>query len=117
MKETFKSNIYVRHIPKNVTEEQFAEVMSKAGKIISKKLKGHEQTVNGETFVAYQIGYVCYEDVRQAQKCIQMYDASNAFGFGHKPLRVDFWQSRFDLQHENEEKNINQVKKFIHFIQ
>jgi len=117
MKETFKSNIFVRFIPKEITEDQFQKEMVKAGKILSLKLRDNEQTVNGVTFVSYKVGYVCYEDVRQAQKCIQMFDASNAFGYGQKPLKVDFWQSKYDLQHENEEKNINQVKKFIHYIQ
>ena len=116
MKETFKSNIYIRYIPKEVTEEEFRDKMSKVGKITSLRLRDNEQTVNGVTFVNYKVGYVCYDDVRQAQKCIQQFDNSNVFGFGQKPLKVDFWQSKFDLKHENEEKNINQVKKFIHFI-
>jgi polyadenylate-binding protein len=117
MKETFKSNIYVRFIPKDVTDKEVEEKMAKVGKILSLKVRDNEQIINGEKFVTYRIGYVCYEDVREAQKCIQVYDQSNVFGYGHKPLRVDFWQSKFDLRHENEEKNINQVKKFIHFIQ
>lgn len=106
MKETFKSNIYVRFIPKDVTEDEFREKMTKAGVITSLKLKDHEQVINGETFVGYKIGYVCYEAVGQAQKCIQMFDSTNVFGY-KKTLKVDFWQSRFDLRHENEEKNIN----------
>jgi RNA recognition motif-containing protein len=39
MKEMFQSNIYVRFIPKNVTQSEFTDTMSKAGKIISLKLK------------------------------------------------------------------------------
>jgi len=38
MKETFKSNVYVRFIPKSVTEKEFMDKMSKCGKIISMKL-------------------------------------------------------------------------------
>jgi len=115
MKETFKSNIFVRNIPKHVEEDEFRDKFGKAGKIISLKLK--DRTVPGETVVSSKVGYVCYEEVKQAQKSIQMYDQSSPFGYGCKPLAVEFWQSKFDLQHENEEKNINQVKKFIHFIQ
>ena len=116
MKETFKSNIYIRFIPKEVSEEEFTAMMSKIGKITSLRLRDNEQLVDGVTFVNYKVGYVCYEDVRLAQKCIQLYDNTNAFGYGQKPLKVDFWQSKFDLKHENEEKNMNKVKKFIHFI-
>jgi RNA recognition motif-containing protein len=117
MRETFMSNIYVSNIPRQVSEQEFTEVMGKAGKITSIKFMEHEKTVNGETFVAFKKGFVCFEDVKQAQKCIQLYDQTNAFGLGHKPLKVDFWQSRDDLIIENEEKNINQVKKIIHQIQ
>lgn len=71
MKETFASNIFVRFIPKDVTEDEFKEKMSKAGKIISYKFKDYEQkSKSGETHVNWKVGYVCYEDVKQAQKCI-----------------------------------------------
>jgi len=115
MKETFKSNIFIRNIPKEVGEEEFRSEFDKAGKIISLKLK--ERNAVGTTELASKIGYVCYEEVRQAQKCIQLFDQTSPFGYGYRPLKVEFWQSKFDLIHENEEKNINQVKKFIHFIQ
>ena len=117
LNQTFKSNIFVRNIPKNVTEEEFSKVMAEAGKIISLKIK--ENTVEGEGkthIVVSKIGYVCYEKVEDAQKCIRLFDRTNIFGYGSKALQVEFWQSKFDLQQENEEKNINQVKKFIHFI-
>lgn len=115
MKETFKSNIFVRNIPKEVSEDEFRTEFEKPGKIISLKMK--ERVTPGTTEVTSKQGYVCYEEVRQAQKCIQSYDQTNPFGFGSRPLKVEFWQSKYDLIHENEEKNINQVKKFIHFIQ
>jgi len=38
-KEAFKSNIFVRFLPKEVTEEQLREKFSEAGKIASIKLK------------------------------------------------------------------------------
>jgi ABC-type phosphate transport system substrate-binding protein len=117
MQEQFKSNICVRYIPKWVTDKEFEDKMSTVGTIRSFKLKNHEITVAGVTEVAYKIGYVFYEDVKQAQKCIQTFDQSNTFGYGCKPLRVDFWQSQNNLKSENDEKNINQVKKIIHFIQ
>lgn len=117
MKETFKSNIYVRYLPKTVTEKEFRDVMGRAGKIISMKLKDWEQTAGSEKFVNFKIGYVCYSDVKEAQRCIQLFDTTHEFGYGSRPLHVDFWQSKYDLRNENEERNINQVKKFINYIQ
>lgn len=71
--------------------------MSKCGKVLSIKLMDQEQKSHtGETFVNFKKGFVMYEDVKQAQKCISTYDISNPFGFGNKPLKVDFWQSRTD---------------------
>jgi RNA recognition motif-containing protein len=58
-------------LPKDVTEEEFTEKMSKCGKVLSFKLKDQEQkSQTGEVFVNFKIGYVLYEDVKQAQKCI-----------------------------------------------
>lgn len=68
MKETFKSNIFVRNIPKDVGEDEFRDKFGKAGKIISLKLK--DRTAPGDSTVTSKIGYVCYEEVKQAQKCI-----------------------------------------------
>jgi len=47
MNSTFNANIYVRNIPRNVTEEQFQDTMSKAGKIISLKIKENTVTADG----------------------------------------------------------------------
>lgn len=117
MKETFKSNIYVRNIPKEITEEEFKEKMGEAGKIISVRLKDMVQNIDGESYIKNKTGYVCFEKVDEAQKCIKLFDESHKFGWGGNALKVDFWQSKYDLKHETEEKNINQVKKFIKFIQ
>lgn len=97
-KDTFKSNIFVKFIPKEVTEEQLKSVFSEAGKIASVKLKDHLQKINGETFSNYKNGYVLYEDVQSAQRCIKLFDESNCFGYAQKPLKVDFWQSKVDLK-------------------
>lgn len=62
----FKSNIFVRFIPKEVKKEEIESEFSKAGPISSIKLKDFEQKINGETVVSYQIGYILYENVRSA---------------------------------------------------
>jgi len=80
-KEAFKSNIFIKFIPKDVTEDQLREKFSQAGKIASIRLKENVQTINGERYVNYQTGYVLFEDVQAAQKCIKMFDESRDFGF------------------------------------
>lgn len=96
MREQFKSNLFVKFIPMSVTKEELQTEFGKAGEIASIKLKDHEQKINGETFVNYQIGYVLFADIEGAQKCIRLYDESTIFG--SKPMKVDFWQSKDDLK-------------------
>lgn len=70
MKETFKFNIFVRFVPKDTTEEEFTETMKKAGKIMSVKFREIGNDANGKSSVNHKVGYVCYEKVEEAQKCI-----------------------------------------------
>lgn len=65
-KEAFKSNIFVRFLPKEVTEDQLRDKFAEAGKIASIKLKDNVKKINGESFASYQMGYVLYEDVQAA---------------------------------------------------
>jgi len=109
-KEQFKSNIFVRYIPKDVTEEILREKFKAAGQIASVKLKDHSQNINGETFSNYQLGFVLYADVESAQRCIKLFDASNCFGYSTKAIKVDFWQAKDDLKQEAEEKSAAGLK-------
>lgn len=63
------------------------------------------------------IGYVNYEDIKVAQKCIQTYHQSQPFGMGKKPLSVDFWKSRDDMTQQRDEKSNQKVMSMIHMIQ
>jgi len=82
LNEVYKSNIFVKFIPKHVTKEIFQAKFTEAGKIASVKLEEHKMTINGESFSNYQKGYVLFEDVSAAQKAIQKFHNSNVFGFG-----------------------------------
>lgn len=115
-KEAFKSNIFVRFIPKEVSEEELKAKFSEAGEILSVRLKEHVQKINGESFSNYNNGFVLYQDVQSAQRCIKMFDESNCFGFTNKALRVDFWQSKVDLKQQNEEKNAAGLKQLITYV-
>jgi polyadenylate-binding protein len=117
-KEMFKSNIYVRFIPVGVTKEELEIEFNKAGPICSTKLKPYEITnkMDGTKFVSHQVAYVLYDEVKNAQKCIRMFDNSRPFGLNHKALKVDFWQAKEDLKKEKDEKSQNQIKQLINFI-
>lgn len=114
LNEVYKSNIFVKFIPKSVSKEDFQARFSDAGKIASVKLEEHKITaVNGESFSNYMKGYVLYEDVSSAQKAIQKFHNSNTFGFGQRPLEVDFWKSKADIQKSNDEKSIQDIIQLI----
>jgi len=115
-KEAFKSNIFVRFIPKDTTEEQIRDKFSTAGKIASIRLKDHVNKINGESYVNYQNGYVLFEDVQSAQKCIKLFDESREFGLNQKPIKVDFWQSKDDLTSEREEKNYASLTQLVSIV-
>ena len=106
----------MRFIPKEVSEEELKKKFAEAGEVLSVKLKEHVQKVNGESFSNYNNGFVLYQDVQSAQRCIKMFDGSNCFGFTNKALSVDFWQSKVDLQQQNEEKNAAGLKQLITYV-
>ena len=84
------------------------------GKIISTKLKVIEKkNYTGEVFKSHKVGYVAFEDVKKAQKCIQVYDHTHLFGVGGKPLIVDFWISDYDRKKMQEENENNTTKTLI----
>ena len=105
LKEQYEANVFVKFVPKDATEDRLKEVFSKAGHILSVKLKDFIQyNQKGESYSNYKVGYVCFENVKQAQNCIRLFDESNALGLGQKPIKVDFWQSKQDQKRQNEEK-------------
>jgi RNA recognition motif-containing protein len=97
MSNIYKSNIFVKYVPKDITLDQFKEKMAEAGTILSIKLEDHNIYVNSEKISNYQKGYVLYEDVKQAQKCIQKFHETAHFGYG-RPIEVDFWRSKNDIK-------------------
>jgi RNA recognition motif-containing protein len=62
----FKSNIYVRYIPKDVTKEELEAEFSKAGQICSTKIKEFKIKSDLDDKPAYQIAYVLYSEVKDA---------------------------------------------------
>jgi RNA recognition motif-containing protein len=97
MSNIYKSNIFVKNVPKDVTLEQFEQKMATVGTILKIKLDEHFIYVNNEKICKNKKGYVLYEDVKQAQKCIQKFHESHEFGYG-RPIEVDFWRSKNDIK-------------------
>ncbi len=69
-----------------------------------------------DNFHNFNKGYVCFEDVSQAQKCIQNFHNERPFGFNHKSLQVDFWQSRDDISQQKDEKSNQKVLNLIQMM-
>lgn len=117
MKKQYESNVYVKFIPKGIEQEEFKKVMAQAGEVISIKLRDmvSKNRATGEEFVNFQSGFVCFSDVKQAQRCIQLFSHQSPFGVG-KPLEVDFWQSRDDINKLKEEKSNQSVIDVISMI-
>lgn len=111
MSSVYKSNIFVKYVPKGTTLDAFKDTFGKSGTILSAKLEDHFIYVGNEKISNYKKGYVLYEDVKQAQKCIQMYHETNILGFG-RPIEVDFWRSKTDIKQQNDtmaQQNILQL--------
>lgn len=112
LKKTYDANIYVKFIPEGVSEQQFVEVFGKAGNIVSTKLNRQANKGFGTQF---QYGYVLYEKVEEAQNAIKLYEQSNIFG--PKPLKVDFWLSKQELEQEKKQRDEQDVLKLIEIFQ
>lgn len=109
--------MYVKFIPLGATKDEVEDVFKKAGTIISIKLKNYEINEYGQKTPKYQIGYVLYENVKQAQKAIQMFDeVRGLFTEQMKPLKVDFWQAKDERQDAVRDKHVNYVTQLINFV-
>lgn len=73
MKQTFNSNLFVKNVPKDITEEELRKLFEQCGPIISIKLR----MSNKGQFLgnpAYHQYFVLYEDVESAKKAIRKWD-------------------------------------------
>ena len=83
----------------------------------NKNYEIQEQGQYGNKTPKYQIGYVLYESVKQAQKAIQLFDeVRGLFPDQIKPLKVDFWQAKDERQDANRDKHVNYVTQLINFV-
>jgi polyadenylate-binding protein len=101
--KTFDSNIFIKFIPNEVTEEELREKFTmKDSKIISIKLNKWINKVEGMESSPYQFAYILYDTVAAAQKAIQTFDGSTVFGT--RPLLVEQWVSKEEKELEKKRK-------------
>lgn len=77
MRKTYESNLFVKNIPSEITEEELTKLFEELGAVISVKLR------QGKYFnpsAAYRQYFVLYKDIDCAKKAIQRFDQSTPFG-------------------------------------
>ena len=102
--KNFSSNLFVKYVPTDVTEDELRKVFAPHGTIISIKLKTKSDS-------RYSQAYVLYETVEMCQQAIRALDKTRPFG--NQPIDVEFWVSKVDLQAEREAKQKEQMQKFF----
>ena len=111
--KTFNSNVYIKHIPSEVTEEELRKKFTFAedAKIISLKLNTSIKKIN-EYEVKSQYAYIMYDTVGNAQKAIQRFDQQYLFG-GSKPITVEMWVTKEEKEQERKRREDRQTKQLI----
>lgn len=94
--KTFNSNIYVKFIPSEISEEEIIKTFSEAGKIISYKISKSSKKVMDVEVSTYSYGYILYEKVEEAQAAIKKFDNSSVFG--SRPIKVELWMSKDEIE-------------------
>jgi RNA recognition motif-containing protein len=101
--QTFNSNVYIKFIPLDVTEEQLRNQFSFGDdSIVSLKMNTTVKKF-GEYEVKSQYAYILYNTVANAQKAIQRFDNQNLFG-SPKPIHVEMWVSKEEKEQERKRK-------------
>ena len=91
--ENKNCNLYVKNLPRELTEEKMKEIFSKVGEVKSvKKDKYILQTKENGKDVEYVesrgFGYVCYTKEEDAKKAIEEFNEKKLPGFENSPMPV-----------------------------
>lgn len=100
MRKTYESNLFVKNIPSDITEDEIVRKFESIGPVISIKLR------QGKYFnpaAAYRQYFVLYKDIDSAKRAIQAFDQSTPFGA--RPLSVQFWMPTQELHQEREQRS------------
>lgn len=107
--KTFNSNIFVKFIPAELSEEEIKKIFGEAGRIISVKIKTSISNYNN-----YQYGYILYEKVEEAQNAIKKFDQQSILG--SRPLKVELWQSKSEMEQEKKQRENREVNSILNMI-
>lgn len=113
-KKSYDSNLYIKFIPSGVTQQELLDTFGQAGKIISSKLNTTHASVANESINLYQYAYILFDKVQEAQLAIKMYDQSTTFG--GRPISVQFWQSKEELEQGKKEQSFRDLDQFIQVL-
>ena len=91
--ETKNCNLYVKNLPRELTEKQMKEIFSKIGEVKSVKIdKILIETRRGDKDIdileSRGFGYVCYNKEEDAKKAIQEFNGKKLPGFEDSPRPV-----------------------------
>jgi RNA recognition motif-containing protein len=95
---TFNSNIFVKYLPAEIKEDEIRKVFGEVGNIISVKITPSVKKFQGEEITSYSFGFILFEKVEEAQAAIKKFDNSTVFG--NRPLKVEQWISKDEIQQE-----------------
>ena len=112
--KTFNSNVFVKFIPSDMSEDKIREVFQEAGSIISMKINQSKKKTDEGEICIYQYGYILFQQVSEAQNAIKKFDNSDVFG--GRPIKVDLWMSKDEIQQEKTEKTQRELKQIIDLI-
>ena len=93
--ENKNCNLYIKNLPRELTEEKLKEIFSKIGEVKSVKIDKYilQTKVNGENVDILDtrgFGYVCYKNEDDAKKAIEEFNEKKLPGFesSHLPVLV-----------------------------
>jgi RNA recognition motif-containing protein len=101
MKSNYENQIFINNLSMDVTEEQLREKFEQTGQILKLNL-------NRKPNRPHQTAMIMYKDFSGAQLAIQKFHDTREL-CGHKPLSVDVWVSREELQNEHQQQKQNDL--------
>ena len=105
--KTFDSNLFIKNLPADLSEAQFKETFEKWGPVVSVKFRTNPHVAQA----TYKQGFVLYENVDHAKLAIKNLDQMSPFG--NRPISVDFWVSKQELENERHHKEQNEMMNWI----
>ena len=106
------SNLFMRNLRANITEEDIRREFSKMGEVLEIKLM-NKDIIDNETKEVRgtkRQGFVRMADQKAAEKAIAKFHQEAYFGSG---FHLDYWQDRNDLKQEKLQQKQNQVSNVM----